>query len=119
MTKTLLEFQQCKLESKSVDPDEWFVKLDEINERLDAIGTNYRKKDYKLKAHLLSSLPEGYEDVKTKISRKEDTFTVEEIEEEIKDKWDRDFAQDSKTKGKNLALNVKNKGKGKKFKSKC
>ena len=49
LTKTLLEFQQCKLESKSVDPDEWFVKLDKINERLDVIGTNYQRRTTNLK----------------------------------------------------------------------
>ena len=67
LTETLTEFIKCKLESMSEDPDKWFIKLNTINDRLEAIGASYRKKDYEMKAHLLSGLPKGYKDVKTKI----------------------------------------------------
>ena len=91
LTEILTEFIECKLENTSADPDKWFINLDTINDRLESIGSDYRKKEYELKAHLLSGLPKGYEDVKTKIRRVELKYTVEDIEDKIRTKWASDF----------------------------
>ena len=106
LTETLGEFTACRLKTKEEDPDKWFMMIDSINDKLEEIGAQYRKKDYELKAHLLVYLPDGYEDVKTKVSGSEDKFTVSEIEDEIRNKWKRDFKpKDEKTSGE-LALTV-------------
>jgi hypothetical protein len=126
------EFGACKLESTDEDPDKWFLRLDAINMKLKAINSDYEKKDFELKAHLLGNLPEGYEDVVTKISGNEDKTEVGEIEETISSKWSRDFKKEDEneapTKGKNVALAMERKPGGfkpkqwtnhKKFKGKC
>jgi len=68
LTQLLQEFTKCRLESSDVDPDTWFLQLDVINTKLASIGSQYEKKNYEMKAHLLGNLPSGYEDVRTKIS---------------------------------------------------
>jgi hypothetical protein len=83
LTTLLTKFVRCKLESLSDNPDEWFTKLDKINNKLAAIDECYRKQDYELKAHLIANLPEGYKNVITKINGSEDKYTTEEIEKEI------------------------------------
>jgi hypothetical protein len=88
------------LESLSDDPDEWFTKLDKINNKLAAIDECYRKQDYELKAHLIANLPEGYKDVITKINGSEDKYTTKEIEKEIQDKWKQSFKKSDKVKTK-------------------
>ena len=118
LTETLGEFTPCCMKTKEEDPDKWFMEIDRINDKLEEIGAQYRKKDYKLKAHLLGYLPEGYEDVRTKVSGSEDKFKVSEVEDEIRNKWKRDFkAKDDKS-GNEHALNVEEKGK-RRFKGKC
>jgi hypothetical protein len=117
------QFTACKLEDTETDPDGWFLKIDQINNKMKAVGVQYEKKDFELKAHLLGNLPEGYEDVKTKVHGKESEYTVREIEKEISNKWKRDFHTDENTskKAKNLAMTVTGKSGGtyKKFKGKC
>ena len=72
---------------------------------------------------MLGNLPDGYEDVKTKISGSEGKFTVREIEKEILNKWVREYKGSGKedSKKKNLAMPVQHKGKSswKKFKGSC
>ena len=127
LTELLQEFTGCKLKDTETDPDSWFLEMDRINNKLKSIDVKYEKKDYEMKAHLLGNLPEGYQDVVTKISGNEKNMTVTAIEKEIAKKWKRDFykseADDSKT-SKNLALTVEaKKGAGwkptKQFKGKC
>ena len=124
LTELIQQFTACKLEDKETDPDSWFLKIDRINAKLKAIGDRYEKQDFEIKAHLLGNLPEGYEDVKTKIYGNEISYTVRKIEKEIVNKWLRNFHMDDKDgskKTKNLALAVTGKGGGnyKKFKGKC
>jgi hypothetical protein len=83
LTDLIQHFTTCKLEDTYTNPDGWFVKIDKINAKLASIGSQYKKKEYELKAHLLGNLPEGYEDVKTKIHGKEDQYTVRQVEKEI------------------------------------
>jgi hypothetical protein len=120
LTDLIQRFTTCKLEDTETDPDGWFVKMDKINAKLESIGAQYEKKDYELKAHLLGNLPEGYEDVKTKIHGKEADYTVREVEKEIVDKWKRDFhKEDSEKKGIAMAVTTKGTGNWKKFKGTC
>jgi Reverse transcriptase (RNA-dependent DNA polymerase)/gag-polypeptide of LTR copia-type/Zinc knuckle len=104
----LKQFTSCKLESTSSDPEAWFVELDRINAKLQSIDESYAKKDYEMKAHLLGNLPEGYEDVETKLQGQEDKLEVEDIEEEISNKWQRTFkkAADKKAGDKTGRTNV-------------
>ena len=118
LTETLGEFTPCCMKTKEEDPDKWFMEIDRINDKLEEIGAQYRKKDYELKAHLLGYLPEGYEDVRTKVSGSEHKFKARKVEDEIRNKWKRDFkAKDDKS-GNKHALNVEEKGK-RRFKGKC
>jgi gag-polypeptide of LTR copia-type len=123
------DFTNCKLQSTTSDPEAWFVKLDRINLKLRSIDPQYEKKPYEIKAHLLlGNLPEGYKDVKTKLQGQEDNLDVEDIEEEISNKWQRTFkknSDDGKTGGKtNVAMTVEGKSENKKkftkkFKGRC
>jgi hypothetical protein len=128
LMELLQEFTGCKLESTSVDPDAWFLKLDGINEKLRNIQDDYAKKDYEIKAHLLGNLPEGYEDVETKCGGNEASMTVEDIEREISNKWKRSHKKQADKKAensKNMAMTAEGDKKGggrkftKKFKGRC
>ena len=127
LAEALTAFNSCKLKNKTDDPDKWFLELDQLNNRLRAIGSEYAKANYELKAHYLGNLPEGYEDVLTKLSGKTSEYDVFAIEKEIRSKWKRDYKptdddDEKKNENKNQALNVE-KGKSggftKKFKGKC
>ena len=126
LAEVLTAFSRCKLASKTDDPDKWFMQLDKLNDRLRSIGSQYVKASFELKAHYLGNLPDGYEDVLTKLSGKTNEYNINEIEKEIRNKWKRSYKPSvdddkEKEKNKNQALNVE-KGKGgftKKFKGKC
>ena len=121
LTEMLNLFVQCKLKDTTTDPDSWFLELDQINDKLEGIDAKYRKEEFELKAHLLGNLPEGYNDVKTKISGREKDYEVEDIEDEIRRKWKREFEtneEEMKNK-KQLALPVVQKKGWKLFKGKC
>ena len=118
LTETLSEFTKCRLVDTEHDPDKWFMELDRINDKLGDIDFLYRKKDYELKAHMLGYLPDGYADVRTKLSGKEESLTVSEVEDEIRNKWKREFKSREDTSG-NLAMTVSNGRIKKKFKGKC
>merc|ERR1711976_1147344 len=90
LTQLLKDFVQCKLESTTRDPD-WFMEIDQINDKLEGIDQKYRKKDFELKAHILNNLPAEYTDVKTKLRGKESHYTVTQIEKEVTDKWKSDL----------------------------
>jgi gag-polypeptide of LTR copia-type len=91
LTELLRDFTNCKLESKTADPAAWFIKLDDINDKLTSNSEDYTKKDYEIKAHMLANLPEGYSDVETKLQGQEDSLSVRDIENEISCKWKRLF----------------------------
>ena len=118
LTTTLNNFANCKLKSKDEDPDKWFMDLDKLNDKLEEIDPLYKKRSFEIKAHILGGLPDGYEDVKTKVSGKEDDYTVRELEDEIRNKWKRDHKSNDET--NEYALSIEHKGKGKRrFKGKC
>jgi len=128
LTQLLNAFTNCKLESITDDPDKWFLQLDSLNEKLRQINVDYAKREYEIKAQMLGSLPPGYEDVRTKISGNETSFSVADIEREIRDKWKREyFKADDGKKDKNVAMNVERQGQGpqgkkhykKPFKGRC
>jgi hypothetical protein len=127
LQELLMEFNNCKLGSKKDDPDTWFIKLDTINMKLfqlDDKGT-YEKKDFEMKAHILGNLPEGFEDVETKIAGQVESLSVDEIREELIQKWRRAYQKLSEKSGKtNVAMfsDGKKTGNGKppgKFKGIC
>ena len=132
LAEVLADFNRCKLLSKEDDPDKWFIETDRCNNRLENIDPTYVKKEVELKAHYLGNLPEGYEDIKTKLFGKLADYTVEQVEDEIRNKWKREFkpsaeeAKKGKDKEKNHALNVekgsdkkKKRGPKKAFKGRC
>ena len=126
LTSLLQKFASCRLESLEIDPDKWFIELDSINEKLASINEQYKKKDYEVKAHLLGNLPDGYEDVQTKLSGEEGRLSVTDIEKEIADKWKRAYKDSSSSMKKdNLAMTIEKTTKysknkfGKKFKGHC
>lgn len=118
--EALAEFGRCKLASKDEDPDKWFVEMDRCNNRLENIDPAYVKKEVEIKAHLLGNLPEGYEGLRTKLFGKLADYTVEQVEDEIRNLWKREFKPSAeeagKGKEKNHALNVEKGGDKKKQK---
>ncbi|GAX17144.1 hypothetical protein FisN_UnNu082, partial [Fistulifera solaris] len=127
LAEALAAFSRCKLAKKEDDPDKWFMETDRLNNRLAAIGREHRKSEVELKAHYTGNLPKEYGDLLTKLSGKLADYDVFAIEEEIRNKWKRDFKpsdEEAEKKEKNHALNVENggnkkKGAKKKFKGRC
>ena len=117
------EFNKCVLEDTDEDPDVFFIRLDNLNERFTAIKAEYTKKDHELKAHLLVSLPDDYDIVLTVISGKKAGYSYEDMKEKIQEYWKVNFEQDTTTKKKShLALATQTRGNGsnwKNFKGTC
>ena len=57
------EFSKCNLESTKSDPDEWFIKLDMIRNRMTQINSSFQKQDIEVIAHIIDKLPSEYSEV--------------------------------------------------------
>ncbi len=54
---------KCNLESTKSDPDEWFIKLDMIRNRLTQINSSFQKQNIEVIAHIIDKLPSEYSEV--------------------------------------------------------
>ena len=61
------EFNKCNLKDTKQDPDEWFIKLDNIRNRMIQIDIDFEKKDAEVIAHIIDKLPGEYSEVITMV----------------------------------------------------
>ena len=55
------EFSKCNLESTTKsDPDEWFIKLDMIHNRMTQINSSFPEQDIEVIAHIIDKFPSEY-----------------------------------------------------------
>ena len=54
------EFQTCCLKSTKMDPDEWFIQIDTLRNRMSQIDPVFEKKDVEIIAHIIDKLPAEY-----------------------------------------------------------
>lgn len=73
--------------TKTDDPDKWFMEIDKLNNCLYAIGSQYAKANYELKAHYLGNLPKGYKDVFMKLISKLNKHDILDFDYKICSKW--------------------------------
>ena len=51
------DFNKCKLDNSSSDPDEWFIELDLIQSKMMAIDLPFEKKEMEVIANVIDKLP--------------------------------------------------------------
>ena len=61
LTDVTEEWNNSRLGSVKVDPDDWFPYLYQVNAKFKKIKAKYGKDDDQIKAHVLVNLPEEYE----------------------------------------------------------
>ena len=54
------EFQDFTLKSTKTEPDEWFIALNNIMNRMCQIDTLLEKKEVEVTAHMMNKLPKEY-----------------------------------------------------------
>ena len=62
MLRLIAQFNNCSLESTKSDPDEWFVELHFIQQKITKIDPTLKKQDAQVILHILSNLPDEYGD---------------------------------------------------------
>jgi Reverse transcriptase (RNA-dependent DNA polymerase)/gag-polypeptide of LTR copia-type len=87
MVNTRKEFTNSKLESGR-DPDEWFVDLEYLRNRMVTMGSEIGDDEYL--AHVINNLPKEYETTKTilELQIRKDDLSIDELQEIIRERWD-------------------------------
>ena len=62
LLRLIAQFNNCSLESTKSDPDEWFVELHFIQQKITKIDPTLKKQDAQVILHILSNLPDEYGD---------------------------------------------------------
>ena len=106
------EFNKCNLKDTKQDPDELFIKLDNIRNRMIQIDIDFEKKDAEVIAHIIDKLPGEYSEVITMVEGVKNV-TLTEIKAKIRAFYKRKFKTTDKNEDE-LALFV-----GGKFKGNC
>ena len=97
----LNSFNYCNLKDKRRDPEDWFAKLDQLNEQLEEIDNTFAKGDKEMIAHILNNLPKAYNSIKTNIQMEDDYLDdLEEVQEKITRFWKLNFRRSHKKKKK-------------------
>ena len=84
------EFNDCTLESTKADPDEWFIALDNIKNRMRQIDTSFEKKEVEVIAHMMNKLPKEYSEVITVIEGM-GTITLSDLKSKLRAFYKRKF----------------------------
>lgn len=103
------DFSNCAL--GTYDPDEWFIKLDLIRNRMTQINAKFEKEDEEVIAHILNKLPAEYSEVVTNVEGMS-SMTLRDVKAKIRAFYKRKF-KDTNT-AKELAMTA-----GGKFKGQC
>ena len=98
VTDLLEDFKDCNLRSKRKDPEDWFGRLDEINELLEEIDPGFKKNEKELAAHILANLPKDYGTIR-KIIKMDDNYLddLSRIKSRISKHWKNSFRKMRKT----------------------
>ena len=92
-------FNHCNLKDKRRDPEDWFAKLDQLNDQLEEIDSTFMKSDKELVAHILNNLPKAYKSLKTNIQMEDDYLDdLEDVQEKITKFWKLNFRRAKKKK---------------------
>ena len=70
----------------SMDPDEYFTKIHNLNEKFKAIKEEYKKDDNLLVAHMLANLPKEYKEFCLQMSVREN-LTLKDLKKYIRFHW--------------------------------
>ena len=98
LTDLLDDFKECKLRTKKTDPEDWYAELDQLNEQLEEIDTDFAKSDKEIAAHILANLPKGYSTVKKFIKMGEKYLDdVDMIKKQVSKHWKANFRKKAKT----------------------
>lgn len=79
------EWNNSRLCSVKVDPDNWFTYLYRVNVGFKKIKPEYRKDDDQIKAHVLVNLPVGYEAIQTNLMNP--TYNYKDYRTHIRNHW--------------------------------
>ena len=83
------DFSNCALDN--YDPDEWFIKLDLIRDRMTQINAKFEKEDEEVIAHILNKLPSEYSEVVTSVEGLS-SVTLRDIKAKIRAFYKRKFS---------------------------
>ena len=84
LTDLLDDFNECKLKSKKKNPEDWFADIEQINEQLGDIDTDFQKSEKEITAHVINHLPRGYSAVKTVIQMDDNYLNdLEKVQSQI------------------------------------
>ena len=88
LTDLLEDFKDCKLKSKKVDPEDWYAEIEQINEQLEEIDSDFKKTDKEVAAHILANLPKGYTTV-SKFIKMGDNYLddLDKVKKQISKHW--------------------------------
>ena len=103
------DFSNCGL--GNYDPDEWFIKLDLIRDRMTQINAKFEKDDVEIIAHIINKLPPEYSEVVTSVDGMS-SMTLRDVKAKIRSFYKRKF-KDNKN-STELAMSA-----GGKFKGQC
>ena len=97
LTDLIEDFKECKLKGKKHDPEDWFGELDEINEQLEKIDSDFKKSDKEIGAHILANLPKGYRTIR-KIIRMDDNYLddLDALKKRLSKHWKNTYRKKSK-----------------------
>ena len=102
-------FNNCCLETPTLDPDVWFVELDIICKRMSEVDPTYEKREQEITSHIIDRLPEAYNNLLPVIE--DNDLSLHVIQQKIRNFWNCKLKQ--KKNSKEIALYVT------KFKGKC
>ena len=77
------EFNKCKLNNSSSDPDEWFIELNLIQSKMMAIDSSFEKKEMEVIANIIDKLPVVDSEVVT-IVKAMTTISLNELKSKIR-----------------------------------
>ena len=86
LTDVTEEWNNSRLRSTRVDPDDWFTYLYRVNLNFKKIKEEYGKDDEQIKAHVLVNLPEEYEAIQTNLCMNP-TYTYKDYRTHIRNHW--------------------------------
>ena len=88
LTDLLDDFKDCKLKSRKTDPEDWYAELEQINEQLEEIDSDFAKSEKEIAAHILASLPKGYKTVKKFIKMGDNYLDdLDKVKKQIAKHW--------------------------------
>ena len=85
----LEEFKECRLKSRKKDPEDWYVEIDELNEQLGEIDSDFKKSEKEMAAHVLSNLPRrGYNNLKDMIKMNDNYLNdLDKVKKQVSKHW--------------------------------